>query len=618
MSSKSYITWITLLLLAVLIVSCSKSKSPGSVVPPVTPGGDTNMIYKNPNATIDARMSDLLGRMSLTEKIAQMAQIERSVGTETAVKSWNIGSILSGGGSQPYAGNTTYSWANQYDAFQGQAAGSRLGIPLLYGVDAVHGHNNVYGAVIFPHNIGLGCTRNTTLVENAFKVVAEEVAGTGIDWTFAPCIAVARDERWGRTYESFSENTDLVSQMGVAAVKGLQGTSLNPSSILACIKHFIADGGTTGGKDQGNAQMDETTLRAIHLPPYIAAINAGAKSVMVSYSSWNGIKMHGNKHLITDVLKGELGFSGIVVSDYQAIDQLPGDYSSQVEVSINAGIDMIMLPFATQQFLTTLESLVNSGRVSQARINDAVTRILRVKFQMGLFESPYTDRSKTATIGSSAHRALARDCVRQSLVLLKNSNSVLPLSKTSKIHVSGRIADDIGKQCGGWTINWQGGSGNITTGTTILQGIKSAASNISNISFTIDGTSIAPGSQAGVVVIGEDPYAEYQGDKQDLSLSAADISAVQKFKQAGLPVVVVLISGRPMILDPIINEADAILAAWLPGTEGQGVADVLFGDYNPTGKLSFSWPRSMSQVPVNTGDANYDPLFAYGFGLAYP
>jgi len=607
---------MVVVLLFAFIVSCSKNKSSGSTAPPVAPV-DTKMVYKDRNATVEARVTDLLSRMNLTEKIAQMAQIERSVATETAVKNWNIGSILSGGGSQPYAGNNIFAWANQYDAFQSLATTSRLGIPVLYGVDAVHGHNNVYGAVIFPHNIGLGCTRNPVLVESAFKAVAEEVAGTGIDWTFAPCIAVSRDERWGRTYESFGETPELVSQMGVAAVKGLQGSSLNSSSVLACIKHFIADGGTTGGKDQGNAQIDEATLRAIYLPPYISAINAGAKSVMISYSSWNGTKMHAHKYLITDVLKNELGFSGIVISDYQAIDQLPGDYSTQVESSINAGIDMVMLPFATQQFLTTLENLVNNGRVSQARINDAVTRILRVKFQLGLFETPYTDRAKTTTVGASAHRSVARECVRQSLVLLKNSNNILPLNKNNKIHVSGRIADDIGKQCGGWTINWQGGSGNITEGTTILQAIKNTVTASTNISFTVDGTNIAAGSQVGVVVIGEDPYAEYQGDKQDLSLSAADIRAVQKFKQAGVPVVVILISGRPMILDPIINDADAIMAAWLPGTEGQGVADVLFGDYHPSGKLSFSWPRTMAQVPINTGDANYDPLFPYGFGLSY-
>lgn len=614
---KTSFPFVRILLAGLVFLSgaCKKNDPAGPANPPVTPVD--SLVYKNPGASIDARVNDLLKRMTLPEKIAQMAQIERSVATEQAVKSWNIGSILSGGGSHPYAGNNTWAWVNQYDVFQSLAVSSRLGIPMIYGVDAVHGHNNLYGAVIFPHNIGLGCTRNPTLVENAFRMVAEEVAATGIDWTFAPCVAVARDERWGRTYESFGENTELVSQMGVAAVKGLQGSSLSPSSVLACIKHYVADGGTIGGKDQGNAQLDEATLRAIHLPPYIAAINAGAKAVMVSYSSWNGTKMHGHRYLITDVLKNELGFDGIVISDYQGIDQLPGDYSAKVQTSINAGIDMVMLPFATQQFISTLESLVNSGGVSISRIDDAVKRILRVKFQLGLFENPYTDRSISGTIGSAARRSVARDCVRQSLVLLKNKNSILPLSKSGKIHVSGRLADDIGRQCGGWTINWQGGSGPITEGTTILKAIRNTVTNPADVSFSIDGTNIAPGTELGVVVVGEDPYAEFEGDKQDLGLSAADLSVVQRFKQAGIPVVMILISGRPMILDPVLNDVDALIAAWLPGSEGQGVADVLFGDYDPTGRLSLSWPRSMSQVPINAGDSNYDPLFPYGFGLSY-
>ena len=442
------------LALSVGLTCCTKEKK-SAVVPftPVPPIVETSAIFKNPAATIDERVKDLLKRMTLAEKVAQMIQIERSVATENAVKTLNAGSILSAGGSQPNAGNSALAWANQYDMFQDLALKSRLGIPLIYGVDAVHGHNNLQGAVIFPHNIGLGCTRNAALVENAFKVVAEEVAGTGIDWTFAPCIAVARDERWGRTYESFGESPALVSEMGVSAIKGLQGTALTPASILACAKHFVADGATTGGKDQGNAQLDETALRAIHLPAYKAAIDAGVGSIMVSYSSWNSSKMHSHKYLVTDVLKTELGFKGFVISDYQGIDQLPGDYATQVQNSVNAGVDMVMLPFETEKFMSTLQELVTSGRVSQERIDDAVSRILRVKFQLGLFETSFTDRMKTSTIGSANHRTLARECVRQSVVLLKNDNHVLPLNKTDKIHVGGKIADDLGKQCGGWTIN---------------------------------------------------------------------------------------------------------------------------------------------------------------------
>jgi beta-glucosidase len=551
--------------------------------------------------------------MTLDEKVGQMTQAERgALRRETDIRDYFLGSVLSGGGSAP-PDKTAPGWAEMYDRYQSIALQTRLRIPLIYGIDAVHGHNNVVGAVVFPHNVGLGCTRNPSLVERVARATAEEVAATGIDWTFSPCIAVARDERWGRTYESFGETPELVSEMGAAAVRGYQS-----GAILACPKHYLGDGGTSGGRDQGDTQLDEAALRAIHLAGYRSAIASGAGSVMASFSSWNGQKMHGHRYLLTDVLKGELGFSGFVVSDWAGIDQLPGDYAADVETSINAGIDMVMVPERYPEFVATLKSLVQSGRVPQSRIDDAVRRILRRKVALGLWEAPNADRSLLPQVGSDAHRQVAREAVRQSLVLLKNDGRLLPLSKmTRRIHVAGRNADDIGNQCGGWTISWQGSSGAITSGgTTILQAIRAGVLGGASVTYALDGSGAA-GADVGVVVIGETPYAEGVGDRSDLSLSAADVAAVQAVKRAGVPVAVVLVSGRPMILDAILGDADAIVAAWLPGTEGTGVADVLFGDHSPSGKLSHSWPRRMSQVPINWGDPAYDPLFPYGHGLTY-
>ncbi|MBN2355863.1 glycoside hydrolase family 3 C-terminal domain-containing protein, partial [candidate division KSB1 bacterium] len=486
---------------------------------------------------------------------------------------------------------------------------------LLYGIDAVHGHNNVKGAVIFPHNIGLGCTRNPDLVRQAAEITALEVAGTGINWTFAPCIAVPQNERWGRTYEGFGETADLTELMSSASVRGFQGDTLGtPQRILACAKHYLGDGGTTNGADQGNVEVDEATLRRIHLPGYIAAIEAGVGTVMASYNSWKGEKIHGHRYLLTTVLKEELGFKGFVVSDWAAIDQLPGDYNSDIETAINAGIDMVMVPERYREFISGLTTLVHQGKVDTSRINDAVRRILRVKFKMGLFETWLTDRSLTANVGGQAHREVARACVRQSLVLLTKKDGTLPLSRNAKrIHVAGNSADNLGYQCGGWTISWQGGNGAVTTGTTILQAIRAAAPGV-NITYSADGLN-STGADIGVAVIGETPYAESQGDRSDLTLAASVVMPIRNMKLAGLPVVVVLISGRPMLLNNILPFCDAVVAAWLPGSEGGGVADVLFGDYAPTGTLSHSWPRNMTQIPVNFGDVSYDPLYPYGHGL---
>ena len=575
---------------------------------------------------IDKKVEALLAKMTLDEKIGQMTQVDYDAIKQNTgdIAKYSLGSILWGGNSEP-PNLAPKTWADIYDEYQNISLKTRLGVPMVFGIDAVHGHNNVDGAVIFPHNIGLGATHNPKLVEQVGRVTAEEIAGTGIDWDFAPCIAVSRNIRWGRTYESYGEDPKLVGKLGAAYIRGLQGKNLDgKTSILACAKHYLGDGGTTNGKDQGNTECDEQTLRKIHMAGYIDAIKAGAKSIMVSYSSWNGVKMHGNKYLLTDVLKGELGFKGFLVSDWAAIDQLGDDYKKDVEQSINAGLDMIMLPNAPGQknnyvdFINALKELVNENKVPMSRIDDAVSRILKVKYELGLFEHPLTDRALTAKVGSAEHRKVARDAVRQSLVLLKNDNKVLPLSKKIKhIHVAGKSADDIGNQCGGWTIIWQGKSGNVISGgTTILQAIKNTVSKDTKVTYSLDGSG-AEGADVCILVIGEKPYAEMFGDKDDLSLDKEDLDAIAKVKSSGVPIVTLLVSGRPMLIEPALNESKAFIAAWLPGTEGQGVADVLFGNYKPTGKLSHSWPKSMDQIPINVGDAKYDPLFPYGFGLSY-
>ena len=593
-----------------------------------------------PLASYDPQVREVLGRMTLEEKVGQMTQPEQDALKELDdVRNYFVGSLLSGGGSDPkrdgVADNSLQAWTDMYDRYQSIAMKSRLGIPILYGVDAVHGHNNVIGAVIFPHNIGLGCTRNPRLVEQAARVTAEEVRATGIQWTFAPCVTVPRDERWGRTYEGFGESPDLAASLGAAAVRGFQQNDLShPLSILACAKHYVGDGGTLMGTgtfganegrkpmlDQGDTRMSERELRRIHMPGYPATVRAGVGSIMPSYSSWNGTKISGHKYLMTDVLKREIGFDGFLISDYNAIDQITKDYKQAIAVSINAGMDMVMVPTRYREFFDLLVANVREGAVPQSRIDDAVMRILRVKFAMGLMDknrSQLADRKLHSTFGSAAHRQVARECVRQSLVLLKNSRRALPLRKTAaRVHVAGRSADDIGNQCGGWTIEWQGKSGDVTTGgTTILQAIQNTVSKQTKVTFTKDGTNAA-GADVGIVVIGETPYAEGVGDRDELSLAAEDVAAVENLKRAGIPVVAVLVTGRPLILEPILARCDAVVAAWLPGTEGQGVADVLFGDYRPTGKLSFSWPRTNAQIPVNVGDRAYNPLFRYGYGLSY-
>ena len=565
----------------------------------------------------DKQVDALLAQMTLDEKIGQMTQVDSSaLKDKSDVQKYFLGSVLSGGSSNPTNGNTAQDWLDFVTEFQSQALQTRLKIPLLYGIDAVHGHNNIDGATIFPHHVGLGATHDAKLIERAERVTAEEVAGTGIRWAFAPCIAVPQDAHWGRTYEGYSDHTALVTQLGVAATIGLQGKKLSaaPASVLACAKHFIGDGGTTNGIDQGNTVCDEATLRKLYLPPYIAAIKAGVGSIMVSYSSWNGVKMHGNKYLLNDVLKGELGFQGFLVSDWAAIDQISPDFKYDIEQSINAGLDMIMIPNAVDktnnyvEFISDLKALVAEGKVSPVRIDDAVRRILRIKFQLGIFTSTVTDPKLTAAVGSPEHRAVARECVRESLVLLKNDNHVLPLAKNIKhLVVVGAAADDLGMQCGGWTIDWQGTRGNVTHGgTTLLAAIRQTVSPETKITFSPDASDLKS-ADAIIAVVGELPYAEMKGDRSELNLSAEDTALIAQAKVSGAPVVTILFSGRPLVLNSALTDSAAFVAAWLPGTEGQGMTDVLFGNFKFTGKTPRNWPASNDKLAK--------PQFPFGFGL---
>jgi beta-glucosidase len=580
-------------------------------------GPGFSQVYLDSTASVNDRVDDLLGRMTLNEKIGQMVQTERNfANVNSVITTYFLGSILSGGGSVP-GSNTVQDWVNMYNGMQNAALATRLKIPIIYGIDAVHGNNNVYGATIFPHHIGLGCTRDSLLVYRCARATASEVRATGLNWTFSPCIAVPRNIRWGRTYEGFGETPELQKTMAAAAVLGYQGDSVGtPGRIVACAKHYIGDGGTYSGIDRGNTVIDEAGLRQIHLPGYISAIGAGVGSVMVSFSSWNGEFCHGHEYLVTDLLKGELGFDGFVVSDWEAVQYLDGDFKTAIGMAVNAGIDMFMEPTRPIDFINHLIALVYEGTVPQSRIDDAVARILAVKFRMGLFEHPFASTAHADSLGSDAHRAIAREAVRKSLVLLKNSDNMLPLSKTNgKILVAGAKGNDIGSQCGGWTISWQGGTGNITVGTTIFNAVRNVRGS-ENVVYSASGTTVEAVDLA-IVVVGETPYAEGSGDSQKPQLTAADLTVISNVKQLGVPYVILLISGRPLILDDVISDADAFVACWLPGTEASGITDVIFGDHDFTGKLSHTWPSSISQEPINFGDTQYLPLFPFGFGLSY-
>lgn len=584
--------------------------------------------YKN--KTISRKSENMVAEMTLDEKIGQMTQVDhRYLEQKSDIKTYYLGSLLSGGGSTPDPNNPR-SWVRMYNEYQDFALDTRLAIPLIYGIDAVHGHNNVYGATIFPHNIGLGCSNDEKLVQEISEATAREVRATGLDWTFAPCLAVSQDERWGRTFESYSENTEIVTRLGIASIKGYQGNNLdNSNSVLACAKHYVGDGNTifgtgiNGGIDRGDVLVDEKELRSKYIKPFRSAVENGVGSIMISYNSWQSKKLHGHSYLINDILKNELGFSGFVVSDWAAIDDIDEDYKTSIITAINAGIDMVMVPgehsnksHSYIEFINLLKESVLEGSVSINRIDDAVYRILKIKYSMGLFEKPLKDYKKLNEVGSSKNRELAREGVNKSVVLLQNNN-ILPISKNIKsILVAGEHGHDLGYQCGGWSISWQGGSGNTTIGTTILDGIRDNIGNQSSVSFSKNGDE--PNDHDIIIaVVGETPYAEMKGDSESLELSNKDKLLLERLIKTGKPIVLILISGRPMIITPYLEHVDAVLAAWLPGTEGSGVADLLFGDVSPTAKLSFSWPRDMSQIPINYGDKTYDPLFPLGYGLTY-
>ncbi|MBW6474128.1 MAG: glycoside hydrolase family 3 C-terminal domain-containing protein [Anaerolineaceae bacterium] len=613
----------------------SISTSMETTVTAVTPL-ETTPAYLNASLSSSERAEDLLARMTLAEKIGQMTLIEKNSLPTEAVTQYFIGGVLSGGGGAPY-NNTPENWAKMVDDYQKAALETPLGIPVIYGVDAVHGHNNVKDAVIFPHNIGLGAAGDEDLVFRVARATAEEMIATNIRWNYAPVIAVPQDIRWGRTYEGFGEDTDLVSRLGVAYLKGLQGDSLADfESVLGTPKHFIGDGGTTWGTstasnyqiDQGDMQVDETTLRDLYLPPYQAAVDAGAQSIMVSFSSWNGTKMHAERYLLTDILKGELGFEGFLVSDWEAIDQIDTNYYTAVVTSINAGVDMNMVPVQYKRFIDTLSLAVEKGDVTEDRINDAVFRILKVKFDMGLFEHPFSDPEWLDQIGTQAHRDLAREAVARSLVLLKNEKNTLPIEKDSgTIFLAGDAADSIGLQCGGWTLAWQGGSNIKTTGTTIKDAFL--AGNPDSVYYNrfgkFDNAFDANGklliADVGVVVLGEQPYAEGVGDQADLALTQKDADLINRVAERSQTVVVILLSGRPLVIGDYLDLADAWVAAWLPGTEGAGITDVLFGDKPFTGKTPYSWPLNNAQLPINKNiqfpaDTCSQPLFPFGYGLA--
>ena len=595
---------------------------------------------------IEERVRELLARMSLDQKIGQMTQPERMNVSPEEVKRYHIGSVLSGGGSCP-GDNRPADWVAMNDAYwvaSMEEDEDHLAIPILYGVDAVHGNANVLGATVFPHNIGLGAARDPELVERIGRVTAREVRAAGVDWTFAPTLAVARDVRWGRTYESYSEDPGVVGEYAGRIVRGLQG-----GGGVACAKHWVGDGGTGGGVDQGDTVVSEEELRRVHIAPYVPALEAGVLTVMVSLSSWNGEKCHAHRYLIRDVLKGEMGFRGFVVSDWNGVEPLAGDHGEAVAMAVNAGIDMVMVPEGWREFIAGLRKQVERGVVPVERIDDAVGRILRVKFACGLFERgrPWGRwGANGSSFGSREHREVAREAVRKSLVLLKNEGGVLPLDKGGRILVTGRGAADRGRLCGGFTVEWQGVLGNdrIEGGTSVWEGVRSVAPGavLGGVGGGGgEGVGGPPGMgeeegdfDAAVVVIGERPYAEGLGDVREAGpvrpgtnhllagpgvlepygdtlelavLHPEDLRTIRRLSGWGMPVVAVLISGRPLVVDEELAASAGFVAAWLPGSEGGGVADVLFGDRDFVGRLPMGWPGIRGEV-----------LFHRGYGLRLP
>ncbi len=592
---------------------------------------------------LEKRITDLMAGMTVEDKVGQLVQGDIASATPDDVRRYRLGSILAGGNSDP-GGRYDASpaeWLALADAFYDASMDTSKGgkaIPLLFGIDAVHGQSNIIGATLFPHNIGLGATRNPELLRQIGGITALETRVTGMEWTFAPTVAVPQDDRWGRTYEGYSESPEVVASYAAAMVEGLQGRVGTPEfldgrHVIASVKHFLGDGGTTDGKDQGDTRISESDLVRIHAAGYPPAIAAGAQTAMASFNSVNGEKMHGHRHYLTDVLKGRMNFGGFVVGDWNGHGQVKGCTTTDCPATIIAGLDMAMASDSWKGFYETTLAAVKDGRITTQRLDDAVRRILRVKFRLGLFEAgrPSTRAvgGQFALIGAPAHRAVARQAVRESLVLLKNQNGVLPLSPKQRILVAGDGADDVGKQAGGWTLNWQGtgtSRRDFPNADTIYEGIARQASAAGGEAvLSVDGR-YAVKPDVAVVVFGEDPYAEFQGDRPTLAYkpgNETDLALLKRLKADGIPVVAVFLSGRPLWVNREINAADAFVAAWLPGSEGAGIADVLLRgsdgrvQHDFKGKLSFSWPRTATQYANNVGQKDYDPLFAFGFGLTY-
>jgi beta-glucosidase len=649
------------LLLLLGVAACAPSVEAGSgnavagaATPPVASEPNLEIWPKlsSPIArdeALEARIQDLLATMTVEEKVGQIVQGDLGSTTPEDVRKYRLGSILAGGNSDPGGryNATAAEWLALADDFYRASvdtSGGSKAIPVLMGIDAVHGHNNVVGATLFPHNIALGAADDPDLVRQIAKATAIELRTTGFEWTFAPTVTVPRDDRWGRTYEGYSENQDLVARYATAVVEGLQGKVgsadfLDATHVVASSKHFIGDGGTTDGKDKGNTEVTEAELREVHGAGHIAALQAGTQTVMASFSSWNGKKMHGNKYLLTDVLKERMAFDGFVVGDWNGHGEVPGCTNDDCPAALLAGLDMYMAPDTWRAVYTNTLAEVRSGVIPMQRLDDAVTRILRVKFRTGLFEAGLPSQrgvgGKFELLASPAHRQLARQAVRKSLVLLKNNKQLLPLDPHASVLVAGDGADNIGKQAGGWTLSWQG------TGTTpadfpnaesIWSGIKAAINAAGGKAIlSVDGD-YKTRPDVAIVVFGENPYAEFIGDIPNLAYrkgavssagQQADLALLRRLKAAGIPVVAVFLSGRPLWVNEEINASDAFVAAWLPGSEGGGVADVLFQSvqgkaaFDFVGKLPFSWPKTASQGPLNVGQENYDPQFAFGYGLSY-
>ncbi len=602
------------------------------------------------NPALENRVAKVLAQMSLEEKIGQMIQPEIKYVTPEDVKRYHLGSVLNGGGTAP--NNDKFApasaWVAMGDAFYHASmdtSDGRVAIPLIWGSDAVHGHNNVVGATLFPHNIGLGAARDPALIRRIGEATAREVAVTGVDWTFAPTVAVVRDVRWGRTYESYSEDPDIVKEYASMMIEGLQGNKqtealLDNGHVVATAKHFLGDGGTHRGIDRGDTRVTEEELVNIHAAGFIAALDAGVQTVMASFNSWNGVKMHGNRYLLTDILKGRMGFDGFVVGDWNGHRQVPGCSVDNCPAAINAGLDMLMVPSEWKPLYKNTLQQAKRGVIPMQRIDDAVTRILRVKMRAGLFDAGKISSRKLAAkagvMGGQEHRKLAREAVRKSLVLLKNNNALLPLNPKQNILVIGDAANDVAKQSGGWTLSWQGtgnGRSDFPNATTIYEGIQHAVNTVGGEAvlseqgnFDAATFSNKAPPDVAVVIFGEDPYAEWHGDIAGIEFqrgSKSDLALLKSLKQQGIPVVSLFISGRPLWVNKEINASDAFVAAWLPGSEGAGIADVILTNadgqvqYDFTGKLSFSWPKFVHQAVINRHDESYEPLFAYGYGLTY-